>query len=354
MRMNTKRWSALLLGLALLGGVAEGAVPPKSVNVTPSEDGGFYLRDPDGNPGSEVPISFAGLAGAMTNAGINNGVVGSGFSANVCPNIFGDQRDVCVLAIVPKSGDDPVTEGWAIESSCAGDDEALLTHDGGETGSGVMALSCTADTADESSEFAWSFAADPTPDEGYDFGGLTPTGTSAFPLDGVPTFHNISLYWKEGSTGTAGNNTTNQALCRFRVKGTPTWFEAMPLRWDNRAQGTAANQIPYGFKEFRGSILEVASDTIYQIECLTETSLKLASVEVRTWDETPPEDTPIVPSATSNAQLTITTGGTPSAYKVYRRTGGFEIDRNNAGDGPGGGVQHCISVNAPYVIIDGA
>ncbi len=365
-----KKILALLIGLTfgsyalpqhvMVLAPANATVPPKSVVILPNSEGGFYSRDPEGEPPEEVPLSFNGLAALLTNSGINNQIVGTAYSQNICSTIFGTERDVCVLAIVPKTGDDPVTEGWSVEADCGGDDEALLTHNGGETGAGTMALSCTgANSAAESLTFAWSYAADETPDEGYQFPMGDPVGVSNFILDAVATFNNISLYWKQ-----PGNNGANQALCRFREKGTNPWIEAMPLWFDNREPlaytGTAPNQkqvprtIPAEWSnQFRGSILGVLPDKTYQVECMTETSKILASTEIDTWQETPPETVTDM-SGTSTGHLNITVGGTATNWKTYRATtaNGWIIDRNNNGDGVGPGLSHCITVNAPYVIID--
>ncbi len=352
-RMTSIR--ALILAICLAAPAAL-AVSPKSVTVLPSSDGRVYSEFPAGDrPAESSPIAWSGLSGGVTNAGINAQVEGTPFSFNVCPYLTGDEDTTATLSVVTVSGDNATTEGWALSAATCATGTSNLTHDGSQDGAGRMKLRAdgTGANDDDSAEFDWSFAATDPGDDGYQFP-QSALGTSAESLDVVETFHNISLYWDQ-----AGNNTTDQALCRFREKGTSTWYETMPLWYDARTIQTTSDgdsiklEVPYGYQQFRGSILKVEPETIYQIECQTESTRLRASAEATTWDETPPEAAPTEPAASSTAQLNITTGGSASAYKVYRRTGGWTIDRNNAGDGPGGSEQHCIYVNAPYVIIDG-
>ena len=47
------------------------------------------------------------------------------------------------------------------------------------------------------------------------------------PLKAVATFHNVGLYWKEG-TGSG----ENEALVRFRKSGTSEWRQGLSLWFD--------------------------------------------------------------------------------------------------------------------------
>lgn len=185
-------------------------------------------------------------------------------------------------------------------------------------------------------------------DDGYEFPPGT-TSASNFPLSIVPTFENAGIYW-----GEAGSS-TNVALVRFRQLGTTTWRQGHNLWYDSRTQnaGTQATNstVPYGFLQHRGSLVKLAEDTTYQVQCLTATTRKLATGQFKTWSAIGgvdfPTGTTVTPAASSNSTLTISTGGSANGFRVYERSGGFVVDCASA-------AQHGIEINAPYVILRGA
>src|SRR5256885_2628256 len=87
------------------------------------------------------------------------------------------------------------------------------------------------------------------------------TGTlSSDTLTTVSTFQNISLYWKpiDGAS-------TREALVRYRIKGNSNWAQAQSLWFDDRQADSIGNNILRS-KEYRGSIVNLSSGTVYEIE----------------------------------------------------------------------------------------
>src|SRR5688572_11594569 len=64
---------------------------------------------------------------------------------------------------------------------------------------------------------------------GYEFPDIAKIPSDA-PLKAVATFHNVSLYWQDG-TGSG----ENEALVRFRKAGTSEWRQGLSLWYDNRS-----------------------------------------------------------------------------------------------------------------------
>src|ERR1700730_8845225 len=96
------------------------------------------------------------------------------------------------------------------------------------------------------------------PDSNYQFPAV---GTlSKTPITAVPTFLNISLYWKP-----LGGASDLEALVRYRIKGTVNWSQAQSLWFDDRIPDSIGNNIERS-KEYRGSIVNLHSGTVYEIE----------------------------------------------------------------------------------------
>jgi hypothetical protein len=292
---------------------------------------------PDPDP---EELAWSGVVGGLTNAGILALETGTAFSHDVRQYLTGDEAATATITIVAVSGDDPTTEGWSITGG------NNLAHTGATTGSGVFKLRATGvGSTDDSANISWSCTNDGSqPNTGYDWpAGDEPTNSLAT-LTAVPTFHNISLYWPEQSgkqpTDVENNPEEFAALVRYRVFGTSEWKQAHYMWWDNREQGSGALKVPFNAKEYRSSIVEVASNTKYEVQVLTPHTRKIASTIVTTWNENVPDGTITVLPTSSTAQLTIGPGdsGTASGYHVYEvNPAGSVIDRNHAGN-------YCIRI----------
>jgi hypothetical protein len=183
--------------------------------------------------------------------------------------------------------------------------------------------------------------------DGYQFpAGAEPTASTAT-LTAVPTFHSVSLYWPE-----TGGTASNEALVRFRKLGTAAWRQGLSLWWDNRNEGTGAGLIPsvdgHGPKEYRGSIVQLESNTTYEIEVLTATTRKLKTTQVTTWNEVFPVGTTTNLATSSSSTLTISQSGTPGAYRLYQPAAGGSatIDGNNS-------IDDAVVISGSYIILRG-
>jgi len=173
-------------------------------------------------------------------------------------------------------------------------------------------------------------------DTGYKFPSV-PTSESNAALKAVATFHNVSLYWDE-SSGSDGN----EALVRFRQAG-GQWRQGLSLWFDGRE----SSKVPYGSLQYRGSLVELEPDTLYEIEALAVGSGKLAKTQIRTWSEDFPIGQTVTLPAQSNTTLRITQSGTPSGYRLYTAaSGGSTIDGGNK-------VDELVVISASYVILRG-
>jgi hypothetical protein len=175
-------------------------------------------------------------------------------------------------------------------------------------------------------------------ESGYEFP-VGPKDPSSAELKAVPTFNNIGLYWKEASGAS-----TNEALVRFRKSGTSRWRQGLSLWFDDRT----STQIPYGFEEYRGSIVGLEPNSTYEVEVLTAGSRKLASTQVRTWSENFPVGSTVILPAKSGNTLSITQSGTPDGYILYTAAAGQSATIDVAKS-----AEDNIRISASYVIIRG-
>lgn len=130
-------------------------------------------------------------------------------------------------------------------------------------------------------------------------------------LSGVPTFNCVGLYGTGLSSG----------QLQYRESGATTWLSALDLWKDSRAIGGRVAG------EWRGSVVGLKSGTSYEFQAGG------AQTTVSTWSENFPATTTTV----LNSPTTISTSGTPNAWRVY--TGSINGGTNN------------IVVNASYIII---
>lgn len=170
----------------------------------------------------------------------------------------------------------------------------------------------------------------------------------------VPTFHAIGLYWQP-----AGGATTNACTVEYRPVGTTPWFTGMNLWFDSANKPTAAGTTPVTkdparVNEYRGSIVDLAPGTNYEIKLTLASgptqTITCATLAENFWNVSPVSVTPLTSRTT---QLVITTGGNPS-------TGRFAIYDGANGGGPGinatidlsaDQTSPAVSVQASYVVL---
>ncbi|HLG39863.1 MAG TPA: right-handed parallel beta-helix repeat-containing protein, partial [Chitinophagaceae bacterium] len=155
---------------------------------------------------------------------------------------------------------------------------------------------------------------------------------------GVPTFNCIGITWS-GS----GANPNTVCNVQYRIEGSGlAWSNGYPLWFDKRDAGNGTGgQRPAD--EYRGSIVGLKPGTAYEI--LLTAGSAYNSFTVTTWTEQFPIGI-IVPVTDTGDVLTITTSGTPDAYRLYTppdgQTATIDVDNN---------ADNCIYINAAYVII---
>lgn len=156
-------------------------------------------------------------------------------------------------------------------------------------------------------------------------------------ISAVPTFHSLGLtVTYEGGAGP-------QHVCqlRYRAKGQAEWRRAMDL-------------IRYApDKQFRGSLLTLAPDQAYEVECSlvarnADEPLSVVKTSARTWgEETPIGEVRHLPIK-SDQPLEIRAQGRPDGWIIYRPADGrtATIDVGEAAD-------HAVVLNeASYVILE--
>ena len=161
---------------------------------------------------------------------------------------------------------------------------------------------------------------------------LNPTSADA-PF-AVSTYHSIGIYWSPAEA-----SPDRQILVRFRPTGSSEWFDGLPMKYQP-ISNTELDKATY-----RGSIVHLKPDAIYEIELALEgTSLK-ESLIAKTWTEDLPIGETVTFSGLTTEELTITESGTPDAYRLYDGRGAT-IDVENLYD-------HVISIHASHIIIRG-
>jgi hypothetical protein len=180
---------------------------------------------------------------------------------------------------------------------------------------------------------------------------LFPNSSYQFPATGslsgdtittVPTFNNMSLYWK-----TTDGASTREVLVRYRIKRSVNWSQAQSLWFDERSADSIGNNTARS-KEYRGSIVNLRSGTVYEIEVFLTGANKVARTTASTWNEKFPVAKTVVLPAVSNNTFIITEGGNASGYVLYKAPAEKSaiIDVKNLQD-------YDIDVRAHYVIIRG-
>lgn len=170
----------------------------------------------------------------------------------------------------------------------------------------------------------------------------------------VSTFHCIGLYWSP-SDGAADN------ICRvrYRVAGSESWKEALPLWFDARPPGvfgrmfTDTKQQPKSVTwfshQYRGSIVNLQPQTQYEIELFLEETNRRVQLTARTWSEDFPIGPKIVLPESSNKTLVIDQAGSVDGYILYtcgKNDDTAAIDVANQ-------REHCVEIRASYIILRG-
>lgn len=147
------------------------------------------------------------------------------------------------------------------------------------------------------------------------------------PPRAVPTFESIGVYWTPpANPGSAG------CTLQYRRQGEATWHDALGMWYDSRNG------------ECRGSIVQLAAGTDYELRVGMPGKPPSASVTVTTWSEQYPVARTIsFAPALLSQPLAITDGGTPGGYVVYDGAGAT-IDVASA-------YANAVTISAPYVIL---
>ena len=162
-------------------------------------------------------------------------------------------------------------------------------------------------------------------------GTATPASSSSS-ARAVTTFNSIGLYWSP----TGGSQA---AICEvyYRRLGETQWHQGYPLWFDTRNA------------QYRGSLVQLASNTTYEILLNLTGSTTSTTLTATTWNEQfPIAQTIYLPAGTTNKPLSISQSGTPSGYILYTASPGqaSTIDVANDSDSD-------ITINASYIIIRG-
>ena len=149
----------------------------------------------------------------------------------------------------------------------------------------------------------------------------------------VSTFEALSIYWSP-----EGGGANLKVLVEFRKEGTTDWREGLPMQYSDI--GGTTNEI----STYRGSIVNLNSNTNYEIDLTLEGTSESETIFAKTWTE----DFPI--------SDTITLSDRKSMYSVYdsgTKDGYILIDGTNATIDVEHNYDYCINVRGSYVIIRG-
>ncbi len=149
----------------------------------------------------------------------------------------------------------------------------------------------------------------------------------------VSTFEAISVYWSP-----SGGSASKLVLVKFREEGTDSWKEGLPMKY-NPISGTT-NDIA----DYRGSIVNLESNTTYEITLTLEGTSTADTILSKTWTEDFPIGETIVLSDRSTT-LSIYDSGTKDGYTLIDGTNAT-IDVENNSD-------YCINIRGSYVILRG-
>jgi hypothetical protein len=147
------------------------------------------------------------------------------------------------------------------------------------------------------------------------------------PAQAVATFESIGLYWSKAGGGAAS--------VRYREAGKGEWREGFPPVYDPR------------LKEYRGSLVGLSPDTVYEIRL--EAEGELVEMTSRTRSEAfPIATTTHLPGGVTGETLTIKEGGTEQGWRLITPEPGrkWVSDAFNLADSN-------IVIEAGYVVLRG-
>ena len=160
--------------------------------------------------------------------------------------------------------------------------------------------------------------------------------TSGTPQSAQPravcTFQCIGLYWTPD-----GGAEDKTCRVRYRQAGEQAWHEALPLWFDKR------------IGEYRGSIVQLQSDTTYEVRLDLAGGGPAAELKATTWRETFPIARTIDVEDRTGKTLTVDQSGTAQGYVLYTHRPGAATATIDAADK----VDQCVEVKASYVILRG-
>lgn len=159
----------------------------------------------------------------------------------------------------------------------------------------------------------------------------------------VSTFHNISLYWSpaEGGDGIP-------LEVKFKKSDSEVWIDGLDIRY-NPIANVGLNPetgLRYDKADYRGSIVNLAPNTTYDIELTVGGTDVTNTIEASTWSE----DFPIAQTiniASMNERLSYgNLTGTPNGYILVDGTGStIDVEKN---------ADQCIRlIDCEYVILQG-
>jgi len=148
----------------------------------------------------------------------------------------------------------------------------------------------------------------------------------------VCTFQCIGLYWTPD-----GGAEDRTCRARYRRAGEPAWHEALPLWFDKR------------IGEYRGSIVQLRSDTTYEVRLDLPGGGPAAELKATTWRETFPIAQTMDVEDSIGKTLNVDRSGTAQGYVLYTHRPGAATATIDAA----GKVDQCVEVKASYVILRG-
>ena len=151
----------------------------------------------------------------------------------------------------------------------------------------------------------------------------------------ISTFNSISIYWSPVG-GEAGKIVTIQ----FRETGETVWRTGLPMKY-NPIAGTTLE-----LADYRGSIVQLPSNTQYEIQLTLEGTTETETVTASTWSETFPIAQTITVGNETREYSISNKNGSASGYILYDGTGST-VDAS-------GNYDYCIDIdNSSYIIIRG-
>ncbi len=162
--------------------------------------------------------------------------------------------------------------------------------------------------------------------EKYPYDNITTVNTENV-LRVIPTFNCLSIYW------TPSEQSANTASLYYKEKDEAEWRKALDPWFDKRNM------------EFRGSIVNLNSNTEYKIKLISNTGVE-KETQAKTWNENFQVSKTIELTNDQNEPLNITESGFPEGYVLYTSPPGKQITVDVNGI-----YEHSAIIGASYVIL---